>query len=373
MPPRKRPAARRRRRSSPQETSQIGGARRGLLGPPDARGPPLGLGGLVWLAKAVVMSHTAFFFGGDSLPLGLACMLLLACSNGWLLLVSVVACVSALTVAMLWDCTDRRAEAVATGLPTCNAVLLGGLVALTAAEGASQSAVLEAAAAGAAVATVLDAEAGRLLAGRGVMLGSLVWLAVAKVYRSGAQAWVEPALHYRGALDYRGALETPVLSTIAEEMETRKSLVEAQMTEALLAVPEMLGPVITGVASFAFAPPPYAVPLTLIWLAFADPAVPFGVWVGCAVGLCGEALSGAAVGAAGVGPSTAGLNGSLAFAVVHCFYFRACWQPRALVVAAMAASAAGATAQSLGGTWSSCLVLIAAQLLRGRFPGLWPA
>ena len=79
------------------------------------------------------------------------------------------------------------------------------------------------------------------------------------------------------------------------------------------------------------------------------------------------------LGAAGVGPSTAGLNGSLAFAVVHCFYFRACWQPRALVVAAMAASAAGATAQSLGGTWSSCLVLIAAQLLRGRFPGLWPA
>jgi hypothetical protein len=93
MPPKKRRSSRSRSHSRGRSRSHSPG--------PSARSskaasPPQSALGLLWVPKMVVMSHTAFFFGDDSLLVGLAGMLTFALGpGGWLLLCSVVAAIAA--------------------------------------------------------------------------------------------------------------------------------------------------------------------------------------------------------------------------------------------------------------------------------------
>ena len=379
MPPKKRRSSRSRSHSRGRSRSHSPG--------PSARSskaasPPQSALGLLWVPKMVVMSHTAFFFGDDSLLVGLAGMLTFALGpGGWLLLCSVVAAIAAVGSAWSWGCERSSIEA---GAATCNAPLVGGLIALVSESSASPWAVLEAAALTSALTTVLGLQAGKALGGFPV-LGSFPGLVVITAYKACQASWHDPLLPLPyPELNLLEAFE-PFIAPIQTHVVTPfEAAADELLASGPVAAVPGLGAVVEGVGSFSFAPAAIAIPLTLTWLLLANPSVPFGVWTGCAAGLAGEALMTAAIavaagggGAEAVPPSSAGLNGSLAFVVVYYFYFgtqlmvkgRRTW--RAFVVAATVAGAAGAGTCVMPGTWPSSLVLIAAQLVDKLAVGLW--
>jgi hypothetical protein len=324
-------------------------------------------------------------------------MLLLGCISCWMLACSVVGTSAAVGAAWLYGCAPVASEGspdgastvmgpIESGLPTCNAVLVGCLVALQATEHGPPWASLVAAAITSAATTVLGLVANRKLGGF-LRLGTLPGLAVVLAYsRGGAQALLDAWLLRYPLLqhDLHG-LVAPAL-----DLHSRVMSPLVAVGDHLLSVPISMAPgiggVLDGIGSYAFAPGVYALPLTLIWLLAADPAIPAGMWAGCAAGLTGEGLRTILLGSSD-GISLAGLNGSLAFVVVDSIHFRSQRtirapmrrssatprQLRTFAVAAAVACAAGAGAgplHPLGGTASSCLVLIGAELV-DKVAGLW--